>query len=108
MLELPQISAAVSCDNCGACCMQMRSPPFIVYLKNQEKATYLATAPKAARQLYVARLFDRSIPDDAPCVWLDLKTKKCRFYDHRPIVCRDFEVGEDACLGHRLREGVQS
>ena len=103
--------------------MQMRSPPFVVYLKDKVKATfrptddsdlamedylYVATAPKVARRLIVDRLNAplAEVPDGSPCVWLDLKTKRCRFYEHRPIACLDFEVGEPACHGHREREGI--
>jgi Putative zinc- or iron-chelating domain len=41
-----------------------------------------------------------------PCLWLDMETRKCRWYDWRPDVCRDFEVGCGPCLEHRRRIGV--
>ena len=37
-----------------------------------------------------------------PCIWLDLETRKCLHYEHRPQMCRDFEVGNPHCL--RMRE----
>ena len=41
-----------------------------------------------------------------PCIWLDLKTRKCMHYDLRPIVCRSFEIGEKDCREHRKRVGI--
>jgi Fe-S-cluster containining protein len=40
-------------------------------------------------------------PGDQPCIWLDLATKRCRHYDYRPRLCRDFELGGEDCLGFR-------
>lgn len=39
--------------------------------------------------------------DDHPCIWLDLKTKRCRWYDYRPQICRDFDVGSEGCQAWR-------
>ena len=32
-----------------------------------------------------------------PCIWLDLETRQCQHHEHRPQVCRDFEVGSRQC-----------
>ena len=37
-----------------------------------------------ARQVIVDRFTDESWGDGAPCCWLDLKTNRCRWYEHRP------------------------
>ena len=42
-----------------------------------------------------------------PCIWLDLKTRKCMHYDLRPVVCRSFEIGEKDCCEHRKRVGIE-
>jgi Fe-S-cluster containining protein len=42
-----------------------------------------------------------------PCMWLDLKTRKCMHYDLRPVVCRSFEIGEKDCCEHRQRVGIE-
>ena len=42
-----------------------------------------------------------------PCIWLDLKTRKCMHYDQRPVVCRSFEIGEKDCRDHRRRAGIE-
>lgn len=35
-----------------------------------------------------------------PCIWLT-EDGKCRHYEHRPQICRDFEVGGESCLSYR-------
>jgi Fe-S-cluster containining protein len=44
--------------------------------------------------------------DCCPCVWLDRVTGKCKHYAHRPPICRELEVGGEACL--RLRKAAES
>jgi len=46
------------------------------------------------------------LPDDAPCIWLDQATGKCKHYEHRPDVCRDFEVGGAGCIRRRVEAGL--
>jgi Fe-S-cluster containining protein len=46
-------------------------------------------------------------PAGLPCCWLDLETKRCRWYEHRPTVCRDFEVRSVECQGHRTSRGLE-
>jgi len=49
---------------------------------------------------------DEPIPDShPPCSWLT-PDKKCRHYDHRPEVCRQFEMGEQDCLEIRHRHNL--
>lgn len=97
------------CDDCGLCCMHMRTPPFIRmhdpewdalpgHLKD-EITNYL-DGPRATLQ-------DLSfIADQSPCIWLDLITGKCRHYEHRPSVCRDFQVGNESCRDWRSSVGL--
>ena len=32
-----------------------------------------------------------------PCIWLDMSTRSCRYYNYRPSICRDFELGSEGC-----------
>lgn len=83
MITLPVLDCL---DNCGACCMKLwrGRPPFME---------------------------DEQIPDiqiietvqDSPCCWFDLETKRCRHYEQRPKICRDFVVGSDNCLTCRTQ-----
>ncbi|MEM7457722.1 MAG: YkgJ family cysteine cluster protein [Planctomycetota bacterium] len=34
---------------------------------------------------------------DGPCFWLDMETRQCKHHEHRPRVCRDFEIGCSQC-----------
>jgi Fe-S-cluster containining protein len=112
--DKPQSLPVLNCDGCGACCMEMRSPPFILYIGDdgefhaydecdEEELHWLMTAPPQARVEYMQRvLVDEEVPSEAPCVWLDLETRRCRYYQHRPQICRDFDLGSDGC--HRWRK----
>lgn len=39
-----------------------------------------------------------------PCLWYDAETRQCKHYEHRPEVCREFEMGGDDCL--EMRSGI--
>lgn len=36
-----------------------------------------------------------------PCIWLDMETRRCRNYEHRPPTCREFVPGCEVCLEDR-------
>ncbi len=38
---------------------------------------------------------------DGPCFWLDPETRLCKHHEHRPNVCRDFDIGSKGCLDWR-------
>lgn len=35
------------------------------------------------------------------CLWLDEATSRCKHYEYRPTLCREFELGGDVCLSVR-------
>ena len=84
-----------SCNGCGACCLSVRSPPFAVYLDLADGSYHvwdgadvtelkrLTSAPREAVATLLAGNLDER-PADSPCSWLDLETRQCRYYDHRP------------------------
>ena len=39
--------------------------------------------------------------DDGWCAALDRNTMMCRIYEVRPLICREFEMGEPDCLDER-------
>ena len=41
-----------------------------------------------------------------PCIWFNPETLKCNHYEHRPQMCRDFEIGNPHCRRMRLERGV--
>ena len=90
------ILPVLSCDGCGKCCQHMVSPPFT-------RPGELAKLPQALRtelKDFYANVRD-SLPEEWPCLWLDQETKRCRHYDLRPPICREFEMGGEACLLYR-------
>lgn len=92
-MNLPLIQ---SCEGCGACCMGMNSPPFI----GRDDPELLA-APLDVHKSYEDGMVQRDRdgwPDFVPCFWLDLETRKCKHYEHRPEVCRDaLVINDDGC-----------
>jgi Fe-S-cluster containining protein len=70
--------------------------------------------PEAIRQeltaYYRAALTERTIPDRCdsglPCLLFDEATRRCRVYEHRPEICREYEVGGEACLAARRDRGI--
>ena len=116
MTELPIITPD-TCDGCGDCCMEQGSPPMYLYYlgdvppepddEDWFRAKNLPTDALAILLDYRTRLMDGQVDHssggDPPCCWLNMETKACRFYDHRPQICRDFERGSDDC--HNWRDG---
>jgi Fe-S-cluster containining protein len=97
----------LNCDNCGACCMHVGAPPgyggrvdragnWVWLTAHIEDSERLQSMP-AALQEGLRRKQDRGLYEQ-PCHWLDLATRRCVHYDHRPEACRMFEVGGDDCV----------
>lgn len=108
--QLPIINPVTSCDDCGACCTEIGTPPgYIAVLLTPERwpedsgdHERVAQLPLRARLLLYAYLASYEDREGLPCLWYDTETKKCQFYEHRPSICREFEVGSETCL--KIRE----
>jgi uncharacterized protein len=98
------------CKNCGLCCMHMRTPPFLGptdpqwneladELKREIESWVIGPSPRY--ELMVK--FDGKVN---PCIWLDLVSGKCKHYELRPDVCRDYEVGNQSCRTIRREVGL--
>lgn len=91
------------CTNCGLCCMHMRTPPFIGPTDPEFKALppelkkelneWLSTGQQSPRFSYL----ERNHSDNVPCAWLNVASGQCLHYEHRPQICRDYEVGSQSC-----------
>lgn len=104
MNELP----VISCDGCGLCCAEIVYPPFFGPSDPSYRALE-ADRPDLAEQLTEDRERRRreESPDwGTPCSWFDVATRKCRNYEHRPDICRDYEVGCESCLSYRKAAGL--
>lgn len=117
-----ELSIISTCDDCGACCREMAFPPGFEMM-------FLAPASSVARQEMMeapdVRRF-QTLPPSAvdelrvrfqaieagrvsrysPCVWFDPIARQCRHYEHRPEICRNFEVGSPACGRWRTKYNV--
>jgi len=95
-VSLPMIQ---SCDGCGLCCLHVSFPPYhrdeIAALPPDVQDSLAAASTTRAMQ-YAA-----TGADETPCMFLDLLTRRCRHYDHRPEICQDYETGGVECLSIR-------
>jgi len=41
--------------------------------------------------------------DDGWCAAIDRDTMRCRIYERRPMVCREFQVGSSECIEERAK-----
>jgi Fe-S-cluster containining protein len=74
------------------------------FFGDDEDAKRAMTLPVEALKVYLETMTAIDLQDydpDGPCCWLDRVSKRCRWYDFRPRVCREFEIGSEAC--YRLR-----
>src|SRR6187399_2808188 len=94
----------LNCDGCSACCLSVGHPPFLLQLNEGvpepiggedscDDLRRLGAAPAAAQATYLKHLGTIN----APCSWLDMVNRRCRYYDFRPDICRNFEVGSRWC-----------
>lgn len=111
-----------NCDNCGACCTHMATPPghaayfppkglrIPKWAQGVGDAKYIAAMPQKVWD-ETRRLFDEAWATnrsalEVPCFWYDEKTRRCKHWEYRPSVCRNFQIGEPACIAHRERVGI--
>jgi Fe-S-cluster containining protein len=105
--------AVLSCEGCGACCIHMGHPTFA---GNPPKDKTKLSSPETWHSLRKDHRRHQHLPDPLkgeldkyldsldgedyglPCVWLDVNTKRCRHYEYRPMVCRQFKLGGEDCV----------
>ncbi len=90
----------MKCFQCGACCREMNSPPFI----GPDDPDMLAL-PAEVRADYDRGMQGREFtgwPDGVPCFWLT-DEGTCRHYAHRPSICREFVSRSSACDSWRAQ-----
>lgn len=109
MLSNPSVGqAAQNCEGCSACCERIGCPPFLLDLSSGTPQPVggddsladqqrLRDAPPHARAAY----FSSHGSINCRCAWLDFENNRCRFYEHRPDICRNFEVGGNWCSQSR-------
>jgi len=84
-----------SCKGCGTCCSGV-----FVELCDTDNVPVKYTQPYDD-----ARIMRQH--KNTSCIAFDRKTRTCRIYKNRPLICREFERGANACLatlsGYRRR-----
>ena len=93
---MSNLSPPIPGEDCGACCREMSSPP-------SDQAAELPKLPAEVGADYESGMRNRHAdgwPDGVPCFWL--ADGRCKYYDHRPEICRDFKVGGEGCLKWRM------
>lgn len=100
---------------CGACCSEMGLLPMSAYVGAFAWNDPSDLPPELLAELKEAKAAIRDdFPDDAPCIWLDGRTKLCKHYQYRPSVCRDNDdendgltPGDEGCLEWRRTKGIE-
>lgn len=108
-----------TCDGCSACCREQESPPGYVAMiargvsawpdiRDRIRFERMPEALKEQLRRYIADLLAGKPRSDEACIWLDRENNRCRHYEWRPEICRNFEVGCSGCLRWREKYGDAS
>ncbi len=95
------------CDDCGLCCEGVGSPVLLYQSLPQRNGPHPSRPPDLPRELIAEidhhfRGLARGEEAQDQCLWYDTVRLRCRHYEWRPKICRDYELGGQACL--QLRE----
>lgn len=95
-----------SCDGCGLCCEGIGSPVLLYVTRGAEAGPH-PFRPSGLPQELIDEIdgqflgLHRGQEPQERCLWFDPEARHCRHYEWRPQLCRDYELGGDACLGLR-------
>ena len=81
---------AVTCSTCAACCCQLE----VMLITDTGVPERFIDNDDWGGEVML-RL------DDGWCAALDRNTMMCTIYELRPLICREFEMGEVECLNER-------
>jgi Fe-S-cluster containining protein len=90
-----QVIPEFSCSSCQACCCKLE-----VLLMGDDNVPVNLSCEDTWGGSVMQRL------DDGWCIAVDRNTLKCRIYERRPGVCREYATGDPECLGERSRAGI--
>jgi Fe-S-cluster containining protein len=83
-------ASGVSCATCRACCCRLE----VILMGDDDVPAELSTQDQWEGWVMI-RL------EDGLCAALDRKTMLCTIYERRPLVCREYAVGDYDCLTER-------
>ena len=79
-----------TCENCEACCCRLE---VMLITDTGVPDNYIEIDKWGGRTM--ARL------EDGWCSALDRNTMNCTIYEKRPLICREFAMGEYECISER-------
>ena len=94
---MPPAEVRVSCIDCEACCCRLE---VMLITDTGVPERFVAIDDWGGRTM--ARL------DDGWCSALDRNTMKCMIYAQRPLICREFTVGDYDCVAERRSWGLDA
>ncbi len=103
--SLPTVT---DCEGCGVCCLHMGYPAYIQATETQPAESHWVSMPgelKSELLDYMSRYERPEGELDGPCHWFDQQARRCMHHEHRPRVCRDFQVGSQGCVDWRHHYG---
>lgn len=80
----------ITCTHCEACCCRLE---VMLITETGVPERFIETDQWGSRSM--ARL------DDGWCAALNRNTLLCMIYENRPLICREFEMGQDECITER-------
>ena len=86
------MKSSVTCSSCRACCCRLE----VMLMSEDDVPAHLTMEDRWGGRT-MARL------EDGWCAALDRATLRCRIYERRPTICRDFEMGGSECLVERAK-----
>lgn len=89
-VELSAHPASITCDTCQACCCRLE----VMLITDTGVPERFIKEDSWGSQV-MSRL------DDGWCAALDRDTMRCTIYENRPLICREFEMGEFECQTER-------
>ncbi|MCA9115255.1 MAG: YkgJ family cysteine cluster protein [Planctomycetaceae bacterium] len=111
-LQVLEVIPPATCDGCGVCCEGIGSPVVLYASRPGElnphpfRPAGLPASLLAEIDSHFAGLRRGEEPQER-CLWFDSATRRCRHYEWRPPICREFELGGAACLAVRA-ESLQA
>ena len=72
-----------------------------MFAEDLERLEQLPEEAMQELRSYIAAILDGKKSDDPSCIWLDRESLQCRYHEHRPSICRKFEISSDDCRGWR-------
>lgn len=90
-IDMKQIPVQeISCTNCEACCCRLE---VLLITETGVPERFINTDQWGAMRM--AQL------EDGWCAALDRNTLRCTIYANRPLICREFQMGDYECIAER-------